>query len=61
MQTHFIIFFIYLAVLGLRWCTGFSLVAASRGCSLVAVCGLLIAVASFVVGARASVAAVPRL
>ena len=40
---------------------GFSLVAASRGYSLVAVCGLLIAVASFVVSAWASVAAVPRL
>ena len=40
---------------------GFSLGAASRGYSLVAVCGLLIAVASFVVSAWASVAAVPRL
>ena len=40
--------FIYLllAVLGLRCCLGFSLVAASRGYSLVGVCGLLIAAAS---------------
>ena len=35
-------------MLGLHWCSGFSLVAASRGCSLVVVCGLLIAVASLV-------------
>ena len=40
--------FIYLlfAVLGLRCCLGFSLVAASRGYSLVAEHGLLIVVAS---------------
>ena len=42
----FIIYF--LAVLGLRCCTGFSLVAASGGSSLVVVRGLLIAVASLV-------------
>ena len=45
------LYFIYLcisllAVLGLHCCAGFSLVVASRGCSLIAVCGLLIAVAS---------------
>ena len=49
MQTHFIILFIYLAVLGLRWCTGFSLVEVSRGHSLVAAHKLFIVVASLVV------------
>ena len=43
-------FFIYLggggAVLGLHGCARISVVAASRGYSLVAMCGLLIAVAS---------------
>ena len=38
-----------LTVLGLRCCSGFSLVAVSRGYSLVAVHGLLIEVASLVV------------
>ena len=66
MQTYFIILFICLAVMGLRWCRGFSLVAASTGYSLVVMCGLLIVVASLAVehglmGARASVVAVPRL
>ena len=44
------ILFIYLffAVPGLRSCTGFSVVTASRGCSLVAELGLLVAVASLV-------------
>ena len=37
-----IILFIYLAVLGLHCCPGFSLVAASGGCSLAVVPGLLI-------------------
>ena len=37
-----------MAVLGLRCCTGFSLAAGSRVCSLAAVCRLLIAVASLV-------------
>ena len=43
-----IILFIYLflAVLGLHCCSGFSLVVTSRGYSLVAVHGLLIVVAS---------------
>ena len=47
----YVIIFICLlwAVLGLRCCTGFSLVAASRGYSLFAVHGLLIAAASLVV------------
>ena len=45
------LYFIYLcisllAVLGLHCCAGFSLVVVSRGCSLIVVCGLLIAVAS---------------
>ena len=43
------LFILYLAVLGLRHCTGFSLVPVSRGRSPVAVRGLLIAVASLVV------------
>ena len=37
-----------LVVLGLRCCTGFSLAAVSRGCSPVAMPGLLIAAASLV-------------
>ena len=41
--------YLFLAVLGLRCCMGFSLVAASRGYSLVTVCGLLIVVAFLVV------------
>ena len=41
-------FILFLAVLGLRCCAGFSLVAASRGHSPVAVRGLLIVVASLV-------------
>ena len=40
------IIFLFLAVLGLRHCTGFSVLAASGGCSQVAAGGLLIAVAS---------------
>ena len=39
---------LFLAVLGLRCYMGFSLVAGSRGYALVAVCGLLIEVASLV-------------
>ena len=38
----------FLAALGIRFCMGFSIVAASRGYSLVAMCRLLIAVASLV-------------
>ena len=55
-----------LAVLDLHCCMGFSPVAVSRGCSLVAVCGFLIAVASLVAkhglyGTRALVVGTPRL
>ena len=39
---------LFMAVPGLRCCVGFSLVVGSGGCSLVAVLGLLIVVASFV-------------
>ena len=39
-------YFYFLAMLGLCCCVGFSLVAANRGYTLVAVCGLLPAVAS---------------
>ena len=42
------ILFLFLAVLDLLCCSGFSLGAASAGDSLVAMCGLLIAVASLV-------------
>ena len=42
-------FICVLAVLGLHCCTGLSLVVASGGCSVVAVCGLLIAVQASVV------------
>ena len=41
--------YLVLTVLGLCCCAGFPLVAGSGGCSLVAVHGLLIVVASFVV------------
>ena len=39
--------YLFLAVLGLRGCAGFSLMAVSKA-TVVAVCGLLIAMASFV-------------
>ena len=42
----------FFAELGLRCCTGFSLVAENGGSSLVAVHGLLIAVASLVAESR---------
>ena len=53
-QVHYIycaLYFIalFLPMLGLHSCAGFPLVWESRGYSLVAVCGLLIAVASLVV------------
>ena len=41
--------YLFLAVLALHCYRGFSLVAESRGCSLVTVCGLFHAVASLVV------------
>ena len=40
--------FLFLVVLGLCCCVGFSLVAANGGYSLVVVCGLLTVVASLV-------------
>ena len=40
--------FLFLVVLGLCCCVGFSLVAANGGYSLVMVCGLLIVVTSLV-------------
>ena len=56
----FLFIYLFLAVLGLHCCLGFSLVAVSGGCSVVAVCGLLIEVVSLVdrepPGAWASVA-----
>jgi len=52
-MSHFAFFknnfiYLFLAVLGLLCCTGFSLVAEFRDYSPVAVCRLLIAVASLV-------------
>ena len=44
--------FIYLFLAVLGYCTGFSLVAVSEGCSLITVHGLLVAVVSPVVGHR---------
>ena len=40
--------YLFMALLGFTCCAGFSLVAVSGGYSLVAVCGLLIPVASLV-------------
>ena len=62
----FISLFLLLAVLSFHGCIGSSLVAASRGYSLVAVRGLLIAAASLVAehrlwGTRASAAEAPGL
>ena len=45
-------YYLFLALLGLRCCAGFSLVVASGGNFLVAVCRLLIAVASLVAEQR---------
>ena len=45
-------FFFFFAVLGLRCCTGFSLVAVSGGYSLAVVCRRLIVVASLVAKCR---------
>ena len=42
----FTILFIYLAVLSLCCCLGFSAVEVSRGCSVAVVCGLLTVVAA---------------
>ena len=43
-----ILFYLFLAVLDFHYCSGFSLVAASRGCYLVSARGFFIAVVSFV-------------
>ena len=58
--------FLFLALLGLRCYMGFSLVAKSGGYSLVAVRGILLAVASLAAehrlyGTQASAVAAPRL
>ena len=61
MGCHFtVLIYLFMAVLDLRCCVGFSLVVASRSYSLVVVCRLLIEMASLIVehrlwGARASV------
>ena len=39
-------FFFFVTVLALGYCLGFSLAAVSRGCCLVVVCGLIVAMAS---------------
>ena len=58
---HFkVVIYLFMAVLGLRCCVGFSLVVASRSSSWVVACRLLIEMASFIVehrleGAGASV------
>ena len=43
---------LFLAVIDLHCCEGFSLVVPSRGYSLVSMCGLLIEVASLIVESR---------
>ena len=48
LKNNFVYSFTYLAALGLRCCTGFSLVVASMVCSLVVLHGLLTAGASLV-------------
>ena len=45
----FLIFYLFLTVLGLHWLLGFSLIVASRGYSLVPVHGLPTVVTSFVI------------
>ena len=51
-SSFLLLYFLSLAVLGLRCCSGFSLVVVSRSYSLVAVQGLLISMASLVVLAQ---------
>ena len=48
LKNTFIMCILFWAVLSLGSCAGFCLVAVSGGCCLVAVCGLLIPVASLV-------------
>ena len=50
----YLFIYLFLAVLGLCCCIGFSLVAESEDCSLVEVCGLLIVVASLAAEHRLS-------
>ena len=52
LQFVFVFFNLFLATLGLHCCLGFFLVVASGSHSLLAVCGLLVAVASLVSGLR---------
>ena len=47
--------YLFLAVLGLHCCSGFSLVVASRGYSLAAGCEFLIVVQHRLLGKRASI------
>ena len=47
-NTQFNFTYLFLAVLGLCCCVGFSLVAGSRGCSLVAAHGFLMMISSVV-------------
>ena len=49
-KSFFFLIILFLAVLGLHCCTGFSLVVARGGYSLMAMHGLLISVASLVAG-----------
>ena len=64
---YYCLFIYILAVLGLGCCMAFSLVAVSRGYSLVAVCGLLVVVVASltaeheVLGHVGSVVVAPRL
>ena len=61
-QSSFLrLIYLFLALLGLRCCTGFSLVVVLGGCSQVAVFRLLIVVASLVwsTGSRCSDSVIP--
>ena len=65
-KKNYLFIYLCLAVLGLHWYVNFSVVAVSRGYSLVAVLELLLAVESLVMelglqGAQASVVAAPGL
>ena len=67
MLAFFFFFFnLFMVVLGLHFCIGFSLVVESRSCSLVVVHGLLVVVASLVMeldsrACRTSTVAAPGL
>ena len=58
---NFYLFVLFLAVLGLHCCVGFSLAVVSCGHALLAVHGLLIAVASLVEGHRLSAPGLQQL